>query len=301
MWSFILPPLFGGIIGYITNDIAIRMLFRPHGAKYVMGVHVPFTPGIIPKEKGRIAKAMGDAISENLMNREVLERSLLSDELIGKILESIDAFCAKQSGNEESVASFVSHYLSQDELDALVSSSCDELEKMLSEKLRESNFGADIARMAVEHAKDKVSGGLLGILGAGKIADIISTIAEPLLAKEINSMIRDNSRAIIHKIIRNQGKEFMDLPMKTFFVGHEAQIKQAKDSVVSIYRVVILEHLPKILQSLNISLMIEQRINEMDMGEIEPIILDVMSKELKAIVWFGAGLGALIGCVNIFV
>jgi len=93
----------------------------------------------------------------------------------------------------------------------------------------------------------------------------------------------------------------MDLPMKTFFVGHEAQIKQAKDSVVSVYRVIILEHLPKILQSLNISQMIEQRINEMDMSEIEPIILDVMSKELKAIVWFGAGLGALIGCVNIFV
>jgi len=174
MLSYILPPLFGGIIGYITNDIAIRMLFRPHQAKYVMGVHVPFTPGIIPKEKGRIAKAMGDAISENLMNREVLERSLLSNELIEKILESIDAFCVKQSGNEESVAAFVSHYLSQEELDAMVSSSCDELEKMLSEKLRESNFGADIAHMAVEHAKDKVSGGLLGILGAGKIADIIS-------------------------------------------------------------------------------------------------------------------------------
>ena len=53
--AYVIAPLLGGVIGYITNDIAIRMLFRPHKAKYVMGVHIPFTPGIIPKEKGRIA------------------------------------------------------------------------------------------------------------------------------------------------------------------------------------------------------------------------------------------------------
>lgn len=50
---YILAPALGGIIGYITNDIAIRMLFRPRQAKYICGIHIPFTPGIIPKEKGR--------------------------------------------------------------------------------------------------------------------------------------------------------------------------------------------------------------------------------------------------------
>lgn len=28
--SYILAPLVGGVIGYVTNDIAIRMLFCPH-------------------------------------------------------------------------------------------------------------------------------------------------------------------------------------------------------------------------------------------------------------------------------
>ena len=78
---YIVAPIVGGIIGYITNDIAIRMLFRPHTAKYIFGMRIPFTPGIIPKEKGRIAEAIGGAISENLMNQEVLERYLLSDEI----------------------------------------------------------------------------------------------------------------------------------------------------------------------------------------------------------------------------
>ena len=52
--TYFIAPLLGGLIGYITNDIAIRMLFRPHKAKYLFGIHIPFTPGIIPKEKGRI-------------------------------------------------------------------------------------------------------------------------------------------------------------------------------------------------------------------------------------------------------
>lgn len=41
--QYIVASLLGGVIGYITNDIAIRMLFRPHAAKYVCGFHAPFT------------------------------------------------------------------------------------------------------------------------------------------------------------------------------------------------------------------------------------------------------------------
>lgn len=92
MIHYLVGPLVGAVIGYITNDIAIRMLFRPHQAKYIMGIHVPFTPGIIPKEKGRIASAIGKAVSENLMNREVLEKSLLSDDMLTKIGNAIDEF-----------------------------------------------------------------------------------------------------------------------------------------------------------------------------------------------------------------
>ena len=60
---FILGPAVGAIIGGLTNKVAIRMLFRPHRAVYIGRFHVPFTPGIIPKEKPRIAAAIGDAVS----------------------------------------------------------------------------------------------------------------------------------------------------------------------------------------------------------------------------------------------
>ena len=45
---YVIPPLVGGFIGYVTNDIAIRMPFCPHTTKHITGWRVPFTPGIIP-------------------------------------------------------------------------------------------------------------------------------------------------------------------------------------------------------------------------------------------------------------
>lgn len=50
--SYIIAPLLGGVIGYITNDIAIRMLFRPHKAKYLFGVHIPLHQESFRRRKG---------------------------------------------------------------------------------------------------------------------------------------------------------------------------------------------------------------------------------------------------------
>ena len=66
----------------------------------------------------------------------------------------------------------------------------------------------------------------------------------------------------------------------------------------SIYRTVISEHLPRILASIDISKIVRERINEMDVKETEKLIFQVMDKELKAIVWLGALLGLIMGSLN---
>ena len=71
----VIAPLVGGIIGYITNDLAIRMLFRPRKALYIGRFHVPFTPGLIPSQQGRIAKSIGEVVSGQLLNEEKIGRA----------------------------------------------------------------------------------------------------------------------------------------------------------------------------------------------------------------------------------
>lgn len=66
----------------------------------------------------------------------------------------------------------------------------------------------------------------------------------------------------------------------------------------SIYRTVISEHPPRILESIDISKIVREHINEMDVKETEKLIFQVMDKELKAIVWLGALLGLIMGSLN---
>lgn len=321
--SYIIAPLLGGVIGYITNDIAIRMLFRPHTAKYLFGIHIPFTPGIIPKEKGRIAEAVGGVISENLMNKEVLEKYLLSEEMIGKIRSAVEEFIATQQKNSETVVQFLEHYLSKEEIDSISKSVNQSITKQTYDKLADSSVGEKVAHVAIDHVAKKLTidgaqellagiGGALGgiggmaagLFGSNIVAKFLSMLREPaehFLANNINTMLRNNGKEIVSNMVDGEVDNFLSKPVCRLLEGHEAQLAQAVDTIESIYRSVITEHLPKILDSIDISKIVRERINEMDVNETEKLIFQVMDKELKAIVWLGALLGLVMGSINIFI
>ena len=73
-WLFLVPPLAGGVIGYFTNDLAIKMLFRPYKAVYIWGKQLPFTPGLIPTNQERLAKKVSDTIMGSLLTPEELHK-----------------------------------------------------------------------------------------------------------------------------------------------------------------------------------------------------------------------------------
>lgn len=298
MYHYLIGPAVGAVIGYITNDIAIRMLFRPHQAKYIMGIHVPFTPGIIPKEKARIAGAIGKAVSENLMNREVLEKSLLSDDMLKKISNAIDEFVTTQSGNDETIGQFALHYLSSDDINAMRSDVTGGIVKLVTAKLQNSDLGSSIAHMATEHVMEKTRNSLAGRLGAEMFIQPLAQPIEKILAKHINEILQNNSQQMIQDLVNKEASELMGMTMSQLTTGRDEQVEQIKRGVLNAYRTIIIEHLPRILQDIDISTIIEQRINEMDMNEAETIIMDVMKKELRAIVWLGALLGCIMGTIN---
>ena len=80
---YISPPILGGLIGYYTNDIAIKMLFRPYKAVYILGQKVPFTPGLIPSNQERLGQNIANAIMKSLLTPEEIQnlaRKLLQPE-----------------------------------------------------------------------------------------------------------------------------------------------------------------------------------------------------------------------------
>ncbi|MBD2354199.1 DUF445 family protein [Tolypothrix sp. FACHB-123] len=93
-WSHLLlylsPPVVGGIIGYFTNDIAIKMLFRPYRAFYIGKQRVPFTPGLIPRNQERLALKISNTIMGSLLTpvelQNLARRLLQTERVEGAIL-----------------------------------------------------------------------------------------------------------------------------------------------------------------------------------------------------------------------
>jgi len=82
---FLVPPVVGGVIGYFTNDLAIKMLFRPYHPILIGGQPLPFTPGLIPRNQERLAKRVADTVMSSLLTPEELQtlaRRLLQTERV---------------------------------------------------------------------------------------------------------------------------------------------------------------------------------------------------------------------------
>ncbi len=73
---WILPPILGAIIGYVTNRIAIKMLFRPLTPKRFLGLRVPLTPGVIPRNRFDLARTIGRMVSEQLLSPQAIREQL---------------------------------------------------------------------------------------------------------------------------------------------------------------------------------------------------------------------------------
>ena len=298
--SYLIGPLSGSVIGYFTNWLAIKMMFRPHKAKYIFGMKIPFTPGLIPKERGRLAEAVGSSISENLINRDVLEKNLLSEEMLTKIGEGYDTFIAKQKINTESLRTFLNHFLSNDDLDKIQSDAGCDLASQIHSRLADSSLGTMLAHAAVEHTISKMENSLLGIaFNAEQFLLLLQEPAEHLLSKHINQIISNNSEEIITNLIGQESDKLLDTPVCELLTGHDEQLVQLRAILLDGYHQVISVHLPKILSTIDISRIIRDRINELDIEEGEKIIFAVMDKELRAIVWLGAILGCVIGAFSI--
>ncbi|MDZ7958733.1 MAG: DUF445 family protein [Aulosira sp. DedQUE10] len=85
LWLYVSPPVVGGIIGYFTNDIAIKMLFRPYRAIYIGKQRLPFTPGLIPRNQERLAQKISNTIMGSLLTPTELQnlaRRLLQTERV---------------------------------------------------------------------------------------------------------------------------------------------------------------------------------------------------------------------------
>jgi uncharacterized membrane protein YheB (UPF0754 family) len=76
--EWLLPIFIGVTAGFLTNAIAIWMLFHPYQPVRVLGVRV-LPMGAIPKEIDRIARRIGETVGRELLTPEDIARTLSSE------------------------------------------------------------------------------------------------------------------------------------------------------------------------------------------------------------------------------
>lgn len=113
----IVPPTLGAFIGYMTNYVAIKMLFRPLKAWRIFGIRIPMTPGVIPAKRHELARNIGDMVGDHLLTSGDIGRAIASpsfQEELGNLINSrLDAILAKDLGPISAIipARFNSYFL----------------------------------------------------------------------------------------------------------------------------------------------------------------------------------------------
>jgi len=72
-YALLLPPVFGAAIGWLTNYVAIKLLFKPHRRVEVLGLNIQ---GVIPKRRKEISRSIARAIEKELLSSDDLARML---------------------------------------------------------------------------------------------------------------------------------------------------------------------------------------------------------------------------------
>ncbi|TFG63814.1 MAG: DUF445 family protein, partial [Spirochaetales bacterium] len=90
--GYALPPVLGAVIGYVTNALAIKMLFRPLTEKRFLGIRIPFTPGIIPKKRYDLAHSIGTMVSRELLTEGIVAERLNRENFRDSIRIQISRF-----------------------------------------------------------------------------------------------------------------------------------------------------------------------------------------------------------------
>ncbi|WP_457560266.1 DUF445 domain-containing protein [Caminibacter sp.] len=79
----------GAVIGYVTNYIAIKLLFKPYKPVKIGNITI-FPQGVIPREKAALAKKVGEVVKDYILSEEEIKKIVTSDEVKSEIDKFLD-------------------------------------------------------------------------------------------------------------------------------------------------------------------------------------------------------------------
>ena len=280
---FLSGPLIGALIGYLTNWLAVKMLFRPRKALYIGKLHVPFTPGVIPRRKAALATALGRMVSEMLVRKEDLKESLCSEAVSRTVAKSVLSLpSVKEVGAQ--VVSAERYEMGRDKL-----------LDFLTDRILQGILALDLGEIITKEATATVntftsSNPLLKMFVSDQL---IHTLTSPIAGKVAEYLSADGRvklrEALAEQVAPYEDKAIADL------VGDTEKFEGV---LVNFYHTLVKRYADAVVDHVHLERIVEKKIIAMDPMELEALLLMVMKKELNALVWLGVPIGMIMGLVT---
>jgi len=193
--TYAAPPLVGAFIGYVTNRIAIRMLFRPLKPWRIFGFRVPMTPGVIPSQRYRLADNMGEVVGDHLLTSKEIGKALQA----GKFQQHLLNVIAERVG-------------------AILHSDLPSLPEMIPDKFAiYREFGI---RSLKQYLRNNINNFIQSAVFANEIDESLSRKMDDLLDRKIEEIVDGHGREAAYSFIEGAlGKMLASSAMEVWLNG----------------------------------------------------------------------------------
>lgn len=289
-------PAVGAVIGYFTNYIAVKMLFRPYKPVKIGNWTLPFTPGVIPRRKGDLARAIGSAIENNLLGGSDIRDMLAGPETCSAVANAVWSEIEKLLASGMSLSEIIDSFASEGKTAAITAAAAEKISLRAGEKLAGMDLGSTISEIAGEAVTRKVQSSMLGMFIT---PDTIRSFLGPL-AQGINGYISSEGPAKISEFISSELTAVSAKPVGELVAFDDETKAAIIAKIASVYASFMAESAEKLTSNMKTGRIVEEKINAMDVADFEKLVMSVMKHELSAIVNLGAVIGLVIGIINIF-
>ncbi|WP_234573025.1 DUF445 domain-containing protein [Rhodohalobacter sp. 614A] len=245
-----------GLIGYLTNWIAITMLFKPVKKRPLLG------QGLVPAHKNRIAYRLSHAVSDDLINPELIKQKIRESKAISRYrLQAIEHMqeITEREDFREDLKEWILNYV-----DSIVQNP--EFRKKVSDHIL-----LEIEDALQNKAFEKVALKTYSFLSGQTLQEFIENLLErlPVTAERNIGYIEEYLDEFPDKIHRNSDKI---------------------DELIT-------QLLYKLINQLNVQTLVEENLKKYDEQRLESMIRNATNEQLKTIQYLGAVLGTIGGFV----
>ena len=260
------PLVIATLHGYGAAWLAVKMLFRPQRPLFLWGKRLPLTPGLLPKERERFITALSGMIASRLLNIEVISAELGKLDLAGEVTALAQREYAKYTNDEAALRTITRH-----------------LGERIAVLSRDEQAKREMAlRLHGIIDRETSDAGFFRRLAAGYLMDV--NTLQALIGKGLESAAEGVTES---ESVRNAVRETLtQVPQKLLTNGNQQTLISAA---------AISSFVETLSRKLDVRAILLARLNTFSNADIENLVMETAGREIKAIVWFGAGIGLLVG------